>query len=124
MMAQKARLFGDQQHARLVLASASPAEAKKIGRLVEGFDPRRWDQHKYEYVREGNYHKFSQHPALREFLVSTGDRVLVEASPVDNIWGIGMAKTDEHIHNPTKWKGENLLGFALMEVRDELRDLN
>jgi ribA/ribD-fused uncharacterized protein len=121
MMAQKARLFGDQKHAQRVLASASPAEAKKIGRLVEGFDPRQWDQHKYEYVREGNYHKFSQHPALREFLLNTGDRVLVEASPVDKIWGIGMAKTDDHIHNPARWKGENLLGFALMEVRDELR---
>ena len=121
MMAQKARLFGDRKHAEQVLACATPAEAKKIGRLVEGFDARLWDQHKYAYVREGNLHKFSQHPDLREFLVNTGDRVLVEASPVDNIWGIGMAKTDENILNPARWKGENLLGFALMEVRDELK---
>ena len=124
MMAQKARLFGDQQHAQRVLVSTSPAEAKKIGRLVVGFDGTVWDRHKYEFVRQGNYHKFSQHPALREFLMNTGDRVLVEASPVDNIWGIGMAKTDEHIHNPARWKGENLLGFALMEVRDDLKQIN
>jgi hypothetical protein len=120
-MAQKARLFGDQEHARQVLACVSPAEAKKIGRLVEGFDGNVWDRHKYEYVQEGNYHKFSQHPALREFLLNTGNRVLVEASPVDKIWGIGMAKTDENIYNPNRWKGENLLGFALMEVRDALK---
>jgi hypothetical protein len=121
MMVQKARLFGDQERVRQVLASATPGEAKKLGRLVAGFDGQVWDRHKYEYVREGNYHKFSQHPALREFLLNTQDRVLVEASPVDNIWGVGMAKTDENIHNPDLWKGENLLGFALMEVRDALR---
>lgn len=121
MMAHKARLFNDQQRATQVLACATPAEAKKIGRLVEGFDAQQWDAHKYEYVREGNLHKFSGQPALRDFLVNTKDRVLVEASPVDNIWGIGMAKSDANILNPTKWKGENLLGFALMEVRDELK---
>ncbi len=121
MMAQKASLFKDEKHFRHVLACATPAEAKKVGRLVANFDGRVWDEHKYELVKQGNYHKFSQHPALGEFLLGTGERVLVEASPVDKIWGIGLAKADEKVYDPGQWKGENLLGFALMEVRDELR---
>lgn len=122
MMAEKARLFGDQKHAEKIIACTSPAEAKKIGRLVENFDGALWDANKYEMVKKGNYHKFAQHPDLEIFLLNTGDRVLVEASPVDRIWGIGLAKTDEHVNNPTTWQGENLLGFALMEVRDALRE--
>jgi ribA/ribD-fused uncharacterized protein len=121
MMAQKARLFEDEKHFKKVLSCSSPAEAKKIGRLVENFNSQLWDKHKYEFVKQGNYYKFSQHPSLKEYLLNTGERILVEASPVDSIWGIGIAKTDEDIYNPAKWKGENLLGFALMEVRDELK---
>jgi hypothetical protein len=120
MMAQKARLFNDEETLARILACTSPAEAKKMGRLVKSFDPVLWDAHKYELVKQGNYHKFSQHPDLRDFLLGTNNRVLVEASPVDAIWGIGMAKTDENISNPQRWKGENLLGFALMAVRDAL----
>lgn len=123
MMAQKAWLFEDKHHLKLILDCSSPAEAKKIGRQVTNFDNILWDLHKYAFVVEGNYHKFSQHPGLQNFLLTTGDRVLVEASPVDTIWGIGMAKNDENIYNPSKWKGENLLGFALMDVRDQLRVL-
>lgn len=121
MMAQKARLFEDQHHLNLILTCSSPAEAKKLGRQIANFDTTLWDQHKYAFVVEGNYHKFSQNANLRAFLLHTGERVLVEASPVDSIWGIGMAKNDEAIYDPTKWKGENLLGFALMEVRDQLK---
>jgi ribA/ribD-fused uncharacterized protein len=121
IMANKARLFEDAKHFQQVLACFSPAEAKKIGRLVDNFDSQMWDKHKYEFVRQGNYHKFSQHTNLQEYLVNTGDRVLVEASPVDCIWGIGLAKTDKNIYNPAKWKGENLLGFDLMEVREKLK---
>jgi ribA/ribD-fused uncharacterized protein len=121
MMAEKARLFNDEQHASKIISSQSPAAAKKIGRTILNFDEVRWNAWKYKIVREGNYHKFSQHPELREFLLHTGERVLAEASPVDNIWGIGMAKTDVHITNPNQWQGQNLLGFALMEVRDRLR---
>jgi len=124
MMAQKAQLFRDEKHLTRILNCSSPAEAKKIGRLIENFDLTLWDQHKYEFVKQGNYYKFSQHPGLQNFLLNTGDRVLVEASPVDSIWGIGMAKNEEQIHNPHQWKGENLLGFALMEVRDQLRQIN
>lgn len=124
MMAEKARLFGDEQHISKIIFSQSPAEAKKIGRMILNFNEALWNTRKYDIVCEGNYHKFLQHPDLKEFLINTGDRILVEASPVDAIWGIGMAKTDGHITNPTQWKGQNLLGFALMEVRDKLRTNN
>lgn len=120
MMAAKACLFSGQTRLEQILQCISPAEAKKIGRMVSNFDGKRWDEHKYDLVKEGNYHKFSQHPDIKAFLLNTKGRVLGEASPVDQIWGIGLAKTDPHIENPANWKGENLLGFALMEVRDEL----
>ncbi|MNY61948.1 hypothetical protein D3C86_1986990 [compost metagenome] len=92
-----------------------------MGRLVKNFNAVIWDQHKFEIVVNGNLHKFSQHDAMKTFLINTKERVLVEASPVDNIWGIGMAADHEHIENPLKWRGENLLGYALMEVRDKLK---
>jgi ribA/ribD-fused uncharacterized protein len=120
MMAKKAELFGDAEIAKKILSAGSPAEAKKMGRLVVGFDPILWDEHKFRIVCDGNFHKFSQHSELRQFLINTKERVLVEASPVDPIWGIGLAVEDVHSENPLLWKGENLLGFALMEVRDKL----
>ncbi|MDJ1502300.1 NADAR family protein [Xanthocytophaga agilis] len=120
MMAQKARLFNDKETLKKILIANTPAEAKKLGREVRNFDPVIWDENKYAYVKEGNIYKFSQHPDLKEYLLNTGDRILVEASPVDRIWGIGMAKDNPDIENPRKWKGENLLGFALMEARDVL----
>lgn len=69
---------------------------------------------------QGNIAKFSQYPELKAYLLGTGDRILVEASPVDKIWSVGLAKDDDKIHNPNNWQGLNLLGFALMQVRDEL----
>jgi len=120
MMARKAQLFGDEENLSKILQARTPAEAKKPGRQVRNFDPQTWDAHKYEYVKAGNLHKFSQHSDLKAYLLTTGNLIIVEASPMDKIWGIGMAKTNPDIENPTRWKGENLLGFALMEVRDEL----
>lgn len=121
MMAQKARLFKDSENLQKILQAKTPAEAKKLGREVHNFDPKEWDNHKYDYVKAGSIHKFSQHTDLKDYLLATGDRVIVEASPVDKIWGIGMAKDNPDVENPHKWKGENLLGFALMEARDALR---
>jgi ribA/ribD-fused uncharacterized protein len=121
MMAEKARLFGNDDVRRRIIAARHPDEAKKLGRQVTGFDPAVWDAQKYEVVVTGNYHKFSQHPALRDYLLTTSDRVLVEASPVDAIWGIGLAADHPDATQPARWPGENLLGFALMEVRDQLR---
>jgi len=121
MMAGKARLFGDQDALEAILACDTPKKVKEQGRLVQNFDPATWDRHKYDIVVNGNYHKFTQHMALKDFLLSTGDQVVVEASPFDKIWGIGLNSSTPAARNPAAWKGENLLGFALMEVRDKIR---
>ncbi|MEU6219037.1 NADAR family protein [Streptomyces sp. NPDC047022] len=121
MMASKARLFDDAEAERKALQAPNPALAKKAGRLVRGFDDAVWQRERFAIVVEGSVHKFAAHTDLREFLLGTGDRVLVEASPVDRIWGIGMAETDEGADDPLRWRGPNLLGFALMEARERLR---
>ncbi|MFD0725296.1 NADAR family protein [Lysobacter brunescens] len=120
MMAGKARLFGDESALAKVLANDDPGAAKAAGRGVRHFDEARWSAHRFDLVVEGNLAKFSQHPDLRRFLLSTGDRVLVEASPVDPIWGIGLAAADPRATEPAQWTGLNLLGFALMVVRERL----
>ena len=99
----------------------SPKQIKALGRKVRGFDQKVWDKFKYAIVLNGNWCKFSQNRNLREFLLSTGDSVLAEASPYDNIWGIRLSANSLEAQDPMKWRGQNLLGFALMEVRDELR---
>lgn len=120
MMAGKAKLFNDYEVLGQILKAETPNEAKSLGRKVKNFDPKLWDEHKYEIVKQGNLLKFSQNEGFKEFLLSTEDKILVEASPYDKIWGIGMLETDPRAKNPSQWNGENLLGFALMEVRDEL----
>ncbi|AEH08976.1 MULTISPECIES: NADAR family protein [Protofrankia] len=122
MMERKARLFGDLVAARGVLATSDPAAAKKHGRQVRGFDETVWNEHCFDIVVQGNAAKFSQHPSLRNYLFGTGDRILVEASPLDRVWGIGLAADDNRAHRPSAWPGRNLLGFALMRVRAMLRD--
>jgi len=121
MMASKARLFGDDAALKRVLNADTPKQAKEIGRQVQGFDEAMWKQACFPLVVAGNLAKFSQHPPLRDFLLGTGDNVLVEASPYDRIWGIGLAASDELAGQPAKWRGLNLLGFALMEVRERLK---
>ena len=120
MMAKKAELFKDHAILEKILQAKSPAEAKKFGREVKNYNETLWLAARFDIVKEGNYHKFSQNPELKTFLLNTKERVIVEASPVDAIWGIGMAGDHKDILNPEKWRGLNLLGFALMEVRDEL----
>lgn len=120
MMAHKALLFEDYKTHSKIIKATSPAEAKKLGREVMGFDEQIWLANRYEIVINGNIHKFNQNPQFAEYLVNTSDRVLVEASPADKIWGIGMAQNDEGVNNPYYWGGLNLLGFALMETRDFL----
>ncbi|NHR04948.1 NADAR family protein [Chromobacterium haemolyticum] len=121
MMAEKARLFEDAEIRSRILAAATPAEAKALGRQVRGFDSALWQQCCCEVVMRGNLAKFEQNPALGDFLRSTGDAILVEASPVDCVWGIGWAEDDPQARLPDMWDGSNLLGFALMEVRERLR---
>lgn len=122
MMAGKARLLEDQEAERRVLAAGSPAQAKNVGRLVRRFDEQTWLRERFGIVVEGSVHKFAAHADLREFLLNTGDRVLVEASPMDRVWGIGLAADDEAAGDPERWRGPNLLGFALMEARHRLRN--
>lgn len=121
MMAAKARLFADAEGERRVLAAGHPSEAKKAGRLVRGFDDEVWRRERFGIVVEGSVHKFAAHGELRSFLLDTGERVLVEASPVDRVWGIGLAADAEGANDPVRWRGPNLLGFALMEARGRLR---
>ena len=121
MMAAKALLFGDAEMADRIRDAPHPGAAKELGRQVRGFDEQRWAERRFDLVVTGNLAKFSQHPELRDFLVGTGGRVLVEASPRDRIWGIGLAAEHEHSTLPERWPGLNLLGFALMEVREQLR---
>lgn len=121
MMAKKAELFGDEEIREQILQCSDPRQMKALGRKVGNFDETVWDKVKYSIVLNGNYLKFTQNSGLRKYLLSTGDSVLVEASPYDSIWGIKMGQTNENALNPLKWGGQNLLGFALMEVRDEIR---
>lgn len=120
MMYSKAKLFGDADAMQEVLDAKNPGAAKAIGRSVRGFDQGIWNTHKFDLVVQANLAKFVSSNELKAYLLSTGERVLVEASPVDRVWGIGLAEEDKRAMNPNLWKGENLLGFALMEVRDRL----
>jgi ribA/ribD-fused uncharacterized protein len=122
MMAGKARLFGDDAARAEILAAKTPSEAKALGRAVRGFDEERWREARGEIVVRGSLGKFGEHADLREYLLSTGDKVLVEASPRDTVWGIGMGASNPAARDPSRWRGTNLLGFALMETRARLRE--
>lgn len=121
MMAEKAKLFGDNEIFDEIIKTNDPHAAKKLGRKVKNFIPKIWDEKKYEIVKRGNMAKFSQNNDLKTYLLNTKQRIIVEASPVDRIWGIGMSQDNVRINNPMHWKGDNLLGYALMEVRDALK---
>lgn len=120
MMAGKARLFDDAQALQRILAAPTPKEVKAIGREIHGFDEVLWCDNRQAIVVEGNLGKFSQDPELAQYLLGTAPRVLVEASPVDPVWGIGLAENDPQARTPATWRGPNLLGFALMQVRERL----
>jgi ribA/ribD-fused uncharacterized protein len=121
MMVAKARLFGDHENEERILKASHPKQAKELGRKVRDFDEATWIRGRYRLVVEGNLAKFTQNAKLKEFLLGTGKRVLVEASPYDRIWGIGLAADHPDAEKPAAWKGLNLLGFALMEVRAKLQ---
>jgi ribA/ribD-fused uncharacterized protein len=120
MMWGKATLFGDERTAGRIVAATHPKQAKDLGRQVRNFDPATWEARRGDIVVAGNTHKFTQHDDMRAFLVGTGDRVLVEASPLDRIWGIGLREDDPRAQDPARWRGLNLLGFALSDVRNVL----
>ena len=120
MMVQKAKLFGDHAAATELLEMQSDDHIRQRGRQIDGFEQKHWDQHRYSIVMQGNLHKFSQHPAMRTYISGTQPLVLSEANPHDKVWGIGLEEHSPEASNPHQWRGLNLLGFALMEVRDEL----
>ncbi|EAC7757406.1 NADAR family protein [Listeria monocytogenes] len=122
MMAEKAKLFNDMEMREKILAAKHPKQAKDFGRLIRGFQEDIWLKNRFNIVIRANQAKFSQNEELKKFLMQTKKRILVEASPVDKIWGIGMAADNKNVENPLYWKGLNLLGFALMAVRDELEN--
>lgn len=121
MMAEKARLFKDYESLEEILSATEQARIKALGREIKHFNEEDWNREKYNIVKSGNLAKFSQDNDLRKFLLETGNKIIVEASPYDCVWGIGMKCDDNPIENPEIWRGDNLLGFVLMEVRDLLK---
>ncbi|GAA1979074.1 NADAR family protein [Catenulispora subtropica] len=122
MMWGKAQLFGDAEAGEKILKANHPRQAKALGRsAIRGFDEETWVANRLDIVTAGNVEKFRQNPEMLTFLLGTKDRVLVEASPLDRIWGIGLAADDERAQDPARWRGLNLLGEALMRARATLR---
>lgn len=120
MMYGKAVLFGDQEVAERILSAKTPKAQKALGRKVRGFDEQRWRSERERIVYEGNHAKFTQDAALLEVLLATAGTQLVEASPTDRIWGVGLSADDPRIQNPSQWRGENLLGKVLTRLREDL----
>lgn len=121
MMAAKARLFGDAEALTRILAADDPGRVKALGRRVQNFDEAAWASARFDIVTVGNVEKFGQDERLRHYLVATREDVLVEASPLDAVWGIGLSADHEDASRPERWPGLNLLGFALMRARAILR---
>ena len=120
MMAQKALLFNDLDTYNKIIKTDNPSECKSLGRKVKNFNEEIWNENKYNIVLKGNLAKFSQNEKLKNFILSTNNKILAEASPYDTIWGIGLLESVKGIENPNNWLGKNLLGYSLMEVRDIL----
>lgn len=122
MMASKAKLFKDEDTFERIMDEDHPREQKKLGRLVKNFDSERWNNVARDIVYEGNYAKFTQNPDLLDKLLVTRETTLVEASPYDCVWGIGMAEGDEGIGDRDNWRGTNWLGEVLTGLREDLID--
>lgn len=120
MMFSKARLFGDEEVASQIMETSDPAEQKRLGQQVRGFEQGLWDAEKIDVVHAGSMAKFGQNPGALRQLRATGDAMLVEANPRDWIWGVGLSVEDPRVHDPTEWRGGNLLGRILTRVRQEL----
>ena len=120
MMYGKAKLFDDAASAAAILAAAHPRDHKALGRKVKRFDDTAWKRAREGIVLAGNRAKFTQNAELRELLVATRGTTLVEASPYDKIWGIGLSAEDPRAQDVNQWKGQNLLGKILTALRDEL----
>jgi ribA/ribD-fused uncharacterized protein len=120
MMHGKALLFRDAEVAAEIMAADHPRKHKALGRKVKNFDDQTWKANRERIVLEGNRAKFTQNPALLEQLLATKGTTLVEASPFDRIWGIGLGASNPLAQDPKTWRGQNLLGKILTQLRDEL----
>ena len=121
MMAQKALLFNDLENHKMIMYSKSPDEQKGFGRRVKGFYKDKWEAVCRQIVFDANMAKFSQNPKMLEELMDTKELEIVEASPYDKIWGIGLHETDSKALDKSQWQGTNWLGEAIMSVREKLR---
>ena len=120
MMYRKASCFHDDKIAAQILETNDVAKIKALGRLVSGYDDHHWNGVRQVVVYEGLVAKFTQNPQLLQLLKNTKDDILAECAVKDKIWGIGLSMTDSDRLNRAKWKGKNLLGYALMMVRDKI----
>lgn len=120
MMYGKARLFGDMEVAARILEASGPRRHKALGRQVRGFQQELWERARERIVYEGNHAKFTQNPPLLAALEATVGTRLVEASPTDRIWGVGLTEDDPRILTPSTWCGLNLLGQVLTRLREDL----
>jgi len=123
-MWEKARCFKDDESAAAILKETNPRYVKALGKKVKGFDTDKWAILSYIYMVGPNYSKFTQNEDLKQILLSTGDKILVEASPYDKIWGIGLSMDNDDCLDESKWRGLNLLGKALMYVRRTIKYKN
>jgi ribA/ribD-fused uncharacterized protein len=121
MMAHKALTFNDNTTYEKIMQASNPKDIKALGRLVKNFNEIAWDDVKFEIVLKGNVLKFSQNLDLKEILAETHKKILVEASPYDKVWGIGLNESTASSTPESKWPGKNLLGKALMMVREKLK---
>jgi hypothetical protein len=120
MMYGKAVLFGDAEVAARILEARTPKQHKALGREVRGFDGARWERERERIVYTGNHAKFTQNAELLAALLATAGTELVEASPTDRIWGVGLSAEDPRIQDPATWRGQNLLGKVLTRLREDL----
>lgn len=121
LKSEKARLFDDEEMVYRIRKAKTAAKAEKLGRLVQPYDEKKWFKHARDLFVQGNLEKFRQNPELKQFLLDTGDRVIAESTPLDELWGIGFPRTSPKAKQPQLWTGTNWSGFGLMEVRDLLR---
>ena len=124
MMVKKAELFEDFETAAKIKTATAPRTAKALGRQVRNFNEELWVQHRTRIVEQVSLAKFGSDDGLAEYLLSTGTHVLVEASPHDRVWGIGLEEGHVDACMPERWRGLNLLGFALMKTRKQLINMN
>ena len=122
IMYRKCMIFGDQASADAVLSTDDTETQQSIGKTAKGFIPAVWDGMKQPLLMRGLYAKFTQNEDLKQLLLETGDTYLVECAASDHIWACGRKLTDDRRFDITKWNGQNLLGFALMEVRSALKN--